>query len=218
MKHLLSVILGLVCFGLVIFLVVSKQSNDAQHEKDAEVITTSSNLLTSCQAEVAAFKESSTTLSNSLEAFRSTSLTFSNELTEAKSAFASAKQALDRQISDLTGQITSHTMQSETEKQAASQRIADLTHQIVELTNQIASARADLAQANKDYGLLENRFRRDVAERVIVERKFHNRTELKAQLEYLQWNPGMEISEDRIREGLDVAVGKSNRCYVIAPE
>jgi len=65
---------------------------------------------------------------------------------------------------------------------------------------------------------LENRFRRDVAERVIAERKFNNRTELKAQLENLQWNPAQEISEDRIREGLNVVVGKSNVCYVIAPE
>ena len=65
--------------------------------------------------------------------------------------------------------------------------------------------------------LLDNRFRRDVAERVIVERKFNNRTELKAQLEYLEWSPDREISEDRIREGLNVVV-KSNLCYVIAPE
>jgi hypothetical protein len=36
-------------------------------------------------------------------------------------------------------------------------------------------------------------------------------------MEYLQWNPTKQISEDRIREGLDVVV-KSNLCYVIAPE
>ena len=95
--------------------------------------------------------------------------------------------------------------------------MADLTRQIGELTNQVASTRAGLLQANHDYVLLENRFRRDVAERVMVERKFNNSTELKAQLEYLLWNPSKEISEDRIREGLDVVV-KSNLCYVIAPE
>jgi molecular chaperone GrpE (heat shock protein) len=108
--------------------------------------------------------------------------------------------------------------QSESEKQASSQELAAMTNQIAELTNQIASAQASLFQANKDYALLENRFRRDVAERVIAERKFNNRTELKAQLENLQWNPAKEISEDRIREGLNVVVGKSNLYYVIAPE
>jgi predicted nucleic acid-binding Zn-ribbon protein len=218
MKHLLSIILGLVCVGLVVYLYVSKQNNDAQHEKDAETITSSSNLLSSCQMEVAASKENALTLSNSLETCQSTSLTLSNELSEAKSNFATAKEGLDRQITDLNRQISRQTTQSETEKQASSQRIADLTHHITELTNQIASAQASLAQANKDYVLLENRFRRDVAERVIVERKFNNRAELKAQLEYLLWNPTGEISEDRIREGLNVVVGRSNLCYVIAPE
>ena len=217
MKHLSSVILGLVCVGLVASLFVSKQNNDAQHEKDAEAIMSASNLLSSCQTEVAAFKEKALTLSNWLETCQSTSLTFSNELVEAKSALATAKEGLDRQITDLKGQITRQTTQSETEKQASSERVADLSHQVAQLTNQVASSRATLLQANSDYVLLENRFRRDVAERVIAERKFNNRTELKAQLEYLLWNPSREISEDRIREGLNVVV-KSNLCYVIAPE
>jgi len=214
MKHLSTVILGLLCLGLAISLFATKRNNDVQHEKDAETITSASNLLSSSQTEVAAFKGNVNTLSNQLETCQSTSLTFSNQLIEAKSALAAAKEGLERQITDFTRQIT----QSETEKGASSQRTADLTHQISDLTNQIASAQASLLQANKDYVLLENRFRRDVAERVIVERKFNNRKELKAQLEYLQWNPGKEISEDRIREGLNVVVGKSNLCYVIAPE
>jgi hypothetical protein len=97
------------------------------------------------------------------------------------------------------------------------QHIGSLTNQIAGLTNQLASSRTNLDQANKDYALLENRFRRDVAERVVVERKFNNDTELKNQLEFLKYNPNVKISEDRIREGLNVVV-KSNICYVIAPE
>lgn len=217
MKHLSSVFLGLLCLGLAVSLFVSKQNNDAQHEKDAEAITSTSNLLSSCQTELAAFKGEVLTLSNRLETCQSTSLTFSNELLEAKSVLATTKEGLDRQITDLNRQITRQGTQFETEKQASSQRIAEMTNRLAEFTNQIASARASLLQANKDYVLLENRFRRDVAERVIVERKFNNRTELQAQLEYLQWNLSKEISEDRIREGLNVVV-RSNLCYVIAPE
>ena len=217
MKHVSTVILGVVCLGLLVSLFLSKQSNDAQHEKDAEAISSTTNLLSSCQADVAAFKERALTLSNSLETCQSTSLTFSNQLIEAKSAFATAKEGLDRQLADLNRQITRQTTQSETERQALNQRVAELTHQVTDLTNQIASTQATLLQANHDYALLENRFRRDVAERVLVERKFNNRTELKAQLEYLEWSPDKEISEDRIREGLNVVV-KSNLCYVIAPE
>jgi predicted nucleic acid-binding Zn-ribbon protein len=214
MKHLSTVILGLLCLGLAIALFASKRDNDAQPEKDAETITSATNLLSSAWREVAAVKGNVLTLSNRLETCQSTSLTFSNELIEAKSALATAKESFERQVTDLNRQST----QLETEKQASSQRIAELTHQMSDLTNQIASAQASLLEANKDYALLDNRFRRDVAERVIVERRFNNRTELKAQLENLQYNPAKEISEDRIREGLNVVVGKSNLCYVIAPE
>src|SRR5215471_15613296 len=112
MKHLLSIILGLVCLGLVIYLFLSKQNNDAQHEKDAEAITSSSNLLSSCQMEAAASKERVVTISNWLETCQSTSLRFSNELIEVKSAFATAKEGLDRQITDLKRQITQQTTQS----------------------------------------------------------------------------------------------------------
>jgi chromosome segregation ATPase len=213
MKHLLSVILGLLCLGLAIALFSSKRSNEEQHAKDAETITDATNLLSSALREVAAVKGNVTTLSNRLETCQATSLTFSNEVNEAKSALATAKEASDRQITELKGQ----SAQLETEKQTSSQRIAQLTTQIADLTNQIATVQSSVLQASKEYALLENRFRRDVAERVIVERRFNNSRELKAQLEKLQWNPVLEISEDRIREGLNVVVGKSNQCYVIAP-
>ena len=214
MKHLLTGIFGLLSLGLAIALFSSKRDSEEQHAKDAETITSASNLLSSAWKEVAAVKGNVLTLSNQLETSKSTSLTFSNQVIEAQSALASAKEVSERQLTELKGQST----QLETEKQALSQRIAERTNHISDLTNQIAAAQTNLLQASKEYALLENRFRRDVAERVIVERRFNNRQELKAQLELLQWNPAREISEDRIREGLNVVVGKSNLCYVIAPE
>src|SRR6516162_9466235 len=138
MKYLLNALLGLLCLGLAVSLFVNKRDNDAQHERDAEAITTASNLLSSSQTEVAAFKGEATALSNRFETCQSTSLTFSNELIEAKSALATAKESSERQIADLKGQITRQNTQLETEqqeKQAASQRLADLTRHVAELTN-----------------------------------------------------------------------------------
>jgi len=214
MKYLLPVILGLLCAGLAIALFSSKRDNEAQHAEDAKTITSTSNMLSTAWKEVAAIRGNVSTLSNRFETLQSTTLTISNQVIEAQSALATAKEASERQITELKAQ----SAQLETEKQASSQRIEELTNHISDLTNQIASAQASLLQASKEYALLENRFRRDVAERVIVERRFNNRKELKAQLENLQWNPVLEVSEDRIREGLNVVVGKSNLCYVIAPE
>jgi predicted nucleic acid-binding Zn-ribbon protein len=218
MKYLPNLVLGLLCVGLAVSLFVTKRNNDSQLEKDAQVITSTSNLLASCQTELTDLKGKAITLSNRLQACQSTSLAFSNELMEARSVLATTKEGLDRQITDLNRQISQERTQSEAEKQASMQRFANLTNQIAELTNQIASAKTSLLEANKDYALLENRFRRDVAERILVERKFNNRAELKAQMQNLLWNPSKEISEDRIREGLNVVVGRSNLWYVIAPE
>jgi len=218
MKYLSSVVLGLVSLGLAISSLVSNQRHNAQHETDAQAILSASNLLSKCQTELATSKERSLTLSNQIETCQSTSLSLSNELVQAKSAFAEVKQGLDRQLTDLNRQLEKQTTQSEAEKRASSHRLADLTNQITALTNQVALTRASLARANHDYELLEDRFRRDVAQRLIAERRFNNRAELKAQLDFLLWNPIMEISEDRIREGLDLVVGQSNRWYVVAPE
>ena len=56
-----------------------------------------------------------------------------------------------------------------------------------------------------------------MAERVVVERKFNNLSELKAQMEKLKNNPAAEISAGSIFAGLDVEV-KSNAFHVISPD
>src|SRR4029077_14627750 len=103
-------------------------------------------------------------------------------------------QTLSRHVMDLTGQMT---------------------NQIADLTRQITSTKTDLDQANKDYALLENRFRIDVAERVVAERKFNNFLEVRAQLQKLQNTPGEAISAESIYAGLDMEV-TSNKIHVIS--
>jgi len=192
---------------------MNNRNHNALHEIDAAAIVDTSNQLYSAHSEIVACKKTIAAFSNQLETCQSASLTTSNQLVEAKAARAAATE----EIAALKQQSTQQAAQFESEKQTLAERVGSLTNQMAGLTNQLASARTNLDLANKEYALLENRFRRDVAERVIVERKFNNDSELKAQLEFLKWNPKLKISEDRIREGLNVVV-KSNICYVISPE
>jgi chromosome segregation ATPase len=189
-----------------------KRGDNAQHESDAGMIADFSNRLDSAQLQIAFCNGTMLTLSNSLDESRAASLTFSNQLMEAQSAIA----LYTEQITNLNRQFAG----AESENQTLNQRIVDLnnqmTNQIAGLTNQIASIQASLDQVKIDYALLENRFRRDVAERVVVERKFNNPQELQAQLENLQRNPAAVITADSIYAGLDVEV-KSNKFYVIFP-
>ncbi len=212
MKQYLSAALALACAVLVISLVLMKRSDDAQHETEAASIADFSNQLDSAQTQIAICYGTIAVFSNRLDECRFSALAFSNQLIEAQSNIAVGTEQiakLDRQVAE-----------AESENQTSSHRIVDLTgqmtNQVAGLTKQIASTRSGLDQANKDFALLENRFRREVAERIVVERKFNNPSELQAQLENLQWNPAAVVSADRIYAGLDVEV-RSNRFYLISP-
>jgi len=208
MKHYLSTALGLACTVLVISLIVTKRVDNAQYESDAGAITDFSNQLASVKIQVATYNGTLITLSNSLDESRSVSLTLSNHLAEAEST-----AALDtEQITNLTRQVA----EVGSENQTLGQRVMDLTNQMAGLTRQIALTETNLTQANRDYALLENRLRRDVAERLVVERKFYNPSALQAQMERLKTYPGGEVSAESIYAGLDVEV-TSNAVHVITP-
>ena len=209
MKYFLSTALSLVCLGLVISVVMMKRGADAQHDSDAGTIADFSNRLDSAQIEVAFGKGTILTLSNRLDECQSAALTFSNHLMEAESAMARDTE----QITNLTRQFAA----TESENQTLSQRVTDLTNQMAAFTSQIALTETNLSQAYKDYALLENRLRRDVAERVVMQRKFNNLPALQAQMEYLKSHPGGQTSAEKIYFGLDVEV-KSNAFHVIVPD
>ncbi|MFZ0828029.1 MAG: hypothetical protein WAO02_11460 [Verrucomicrobiia bacterium] len=212
MKQYLSIVLALACAVLVIFLIVMKRGNNAEHENDAGAIADFSNRLDSAQTQIAICNGTMAVISNRLDECQSASLTLLNHLIEAQSAMA-----LDtEQITNLNLQVAELASENQTLQTTLDRRGLDLTNQMAGLTSQIALTQASLDQANKNYALLENRLRIDVAERVVVERKFNNPTELKAQLVNLQWSPVHVISAESIYAGLDVEV-KSNSFHVIAP-
>jgi chromosome segregation ATPase len=216
MKKYRSFILAIACIVLVIALVMTKRSDNAQQENDAASITDFSNQLDSARAQIASRDGTILTLSNNLDQSQSAAMAFSNQLAGAQSAIALTTE----QIADLNQQVAA----AKSENQALSQRVMDLTNQTAALTQrataltaQIALVETNLNQANKDYGLLENRFRIDVAERVVIERKFNNLSALQAQIQKLKEDPfAAMISAESIYAGLDVEV-KSNSFRVISP-
>ncbi|HEY2328376.1 MAG TPA: hypothetical protein VGI63_01010 [Verrucomicrobiae bacterium] len=213
MKKTFPIALALVCVGLAVALFLTKRGDDAQHDSDTASITEFSNTLAAAQSQVVSCNGAILVLSNSLDQSQSAALAVSNELAGAQSAIASGQE----QITNLDRQVAA----AKSENQALNQSLTDLTSQttaqITSLTNQVVLAKAELNQTRKDYALLENRLRRDVAERMVVERKFSNSLELQKRLQYLKTNPAVVISEQSIYAGLDVEV-KSNAVHVIAPD
>jgi len=208
MKLFLSIALALACAGLTIALVITKQDDNARHELDLNTLTDYSNRLDAAQLKIAAHEETILIVSNSLVESQAASSALSNRLAQAQAAIA-----LDtEQITNLNRQVAQMAL----ENQAASQRLLDLTNQVAGLTSKIALTETNLAQANKEYALLETRLRRDVAERIVVERKFNNLPELQAQLQRLKNNPAQQISAEGIYAGLGIEVRADGSFRVIS--
>ena len=205
--------LALVCAGLVIALIVMKSGDAAQHESDVGAIADFSNRLDTTQSQVTLYEGKLLVFSNCLNESQSALLTFSNRLLDADATVARNLE----QITNLNRQVA----QLESASQTLGQHVMDLTNelagQVTALTKQIAVAGAGLNQANSNYVLLENRLHRDMAERLVMQRKFYNRSELQAQLQRLKNDPFVpEISAQSIYAGLDVEV-QSNAFHIISP-
>jgi hypothetical protein len=224
MKQYLSIILAVVCLMLIVALIMTKRGDNAQHDSDAGAITDFSNQLDLAEMHLSICNGTALIFSNNLNESQSALLTFSNQLTQAESTVA-----LDgEQITNLNRQVTEAKLENQTLARHAVDLAGQLTNQVASLMGQLTTTQASLAETNKDFVqlgkdhvLLENRFRIDVAERVVAERKFNNPQALQAQLRQMRDSrtnhPGM-ISAESIYAGLNVEVDANGTFHVIAPE
>jgi chromosome segregation ATPase len=219
MKSILVVLLviaGLALAFALYTLHTTEQSDTAQHNTDSASILDLSNDLNSVQGQIAASSVTINTLSNSLAESQSGSLSLSNQLADSQSALSQKGE----QIASLNTRVAA----METTNEAVSQHATELAGQVATLTQQLSMTQTNLAdtnqtlaQANKDYYLLENRFRADVAERVVIQRRFYNPRELQEQLDRLKVDPSEEVTADMIYAGLDVEVRSNGTLHVIEP-
>ena len=216
MKSYLTIILTVVSVLLAAALFQTKHSDNAQMAADAGTIGDYSNRLDTAQAQLTVRAGTLVTLSNRLDECAAAAGAVSNRLAEARSAFAGQTE----QVAQLNRQITSATA----ENQSLSQQVVGLTNQVAKVSAQLAQTQASLAQTNqdlvqlhKDYALLDNRFRRDVAERVVVERKFNTYAEVEEQAKKLKLSPAPAVTAESIYKDLDVEVKANGEAHVIAP-
>jgi len=217
MKSYLSLTFLVVSVLLAVMLAMAKHADNAQLEVAASAMADCSNRLDTAQAQMVIREGTLLTLLTLSNTLTETSLEFSNRLTDAQS-----KLALQ------TDQITSLNRQvavAAAENQTLGLSITDLTNQLATLTGRISQTEAsltrtngDLVQLHKNYALLDNRLRRDVAERVVVERRFNNLAEVQAQAAKLWKYPTLWVTPESIYAGLDVEVKSSGSAHVITPD
>ena len=212
MKNYSTVFLGLVCVALIVTLIFIKSSDNTQHTSDVGVITGYSNQLSSVEMDLALSNGRMIEFSNNLDQCQSSALTFSNQLNTARSNLDLAAG----QITNLTGQVASLQSENQTLSETLNRRVTDLTNQVARLTTQLNLTVTNLDQADRQSALLDNRLRRDVAARLVVEQKFYNPVALQEQLDFLKQNPDQKVTADSIYAGLDLEV-TSNSVHAISP-
>jgi chromosome segregation ATPase len=217
MKTYSIIALAVVSVVLAVVLFTTRNADNAQLAAATGAIVDFSNRLDTAEMHVSERNGSLIILSNILAECQSASAAVSNRLTEAQSTLALNAE----QIAKLTRQVAA----ANTENQALNQRVLGLTNQVAGISGQLAQTQVsltrtnqDLVQAGKDYALLENRFRRDVAERVLVEHKFNTYAIVKAQLKKLYSNSVPYSTPESIYAGLNVEVKSNGECHVIWPD
>ena len=217
MKYL-SIVLILVSILLGAALVMTKSSDSAALDTATGTLSDFSNRLDTAQSKVTAGAKTILTLSNSLAETASAVLTGSNLLAAAQAT--NALQA--EQLTGLNRQLT----ESLAAAQSLNASLQEATNQLAPLKAQISASQTNLTQATQDlvqlrheYAQLQNRLQRDVAERLVVERKFSNPEALQAQMNKLQeYGGSFDVTADKIYAGLDVEVKADGVTHVIAPE
>jgi chromosome segregation ATPase len=213
MKHTTVTLVAIsILLGVALFL--TKRSDNARIETEATTITDFSNRLDAAQVQLTARNGDRINLSNK---FVAAALECSNRLTTAQAALALQTE----QVTNLNQQLTATAM----ENQTLDRHVMDLTNQLATLTQRLDLTEASLtqtndllAQAGKDYVLLENRFHRDVAQRVMAERRFNNLAEVQAQEQKLMKVGAQWVTPQSIYADLNVEVSSNGVVHVIAQE
>ena len=210
MKSNLTIAFVAVSVILGVALAVIKHGDNTQLAADAGTILDYSNRLDSATTLLAVRAGTIDGLSNRLEQSESAALAFSNQLTVAQASLAVNTD----QLAKLNQQVAVAT----TENQDLSKHVTGLTNQVASLTGQLARTSQELADIHRDFTLLENRFRRDVAERILLERKFNTYAEVATQADKLLTNSGQWATPQSIYKGLDVEVKSKGEFHVISPD
>ena len=217
MKSYLTTVLGLATVVLVVALFTIKRGDNERHAQDVSATAEYSNRWTLADSQIAGMKVGMVSVSNSLEEFRANSVSLSNQLVQA----AELEKGHQENITRLNQQLGDAAAENKT----LDERIRSLTSQLADLSGKISVAQSSLSETNaaltqawKEYGLLEAKLRQDVAERLIMERKFSSPTALQAQLNMLRENPVWELSADSIYAGLNIEVRSNGTLHVLSAD
>jgi len=179
------VALTVICAGLAVALIASKNTTGDQLKNNSAAILDFSNQLVTAGENLDELRQVNLRLTNDLAAVQRQASRLSNSLNEASSGLATAKatlQGAQEQIANLNGRVTD----LEAQNKALDDRADSLSNTIVALNTQIADTQQKLANSETNNAFLEKELQQQIAQRAELQRKFEDVNEIRAQIKKLR--------------------------------
>ncbi len=189
---IIIVVLAVICIGLGIALIATKNQSDDLHAKDVSSIGDFSNQVVNADQHIDSLNQVNLSLTNDLALSHQQAADLSNSLASAAETLASTKSALasvQDQVVTLTNQVSTLNVQIsdlQSQNQVLDQRATDLTNTIARLNVQIEDTENRLAIAETNNVFIQGELKKELAEKAELERKFNDLNEVRAQVRKLK--------------------------------
>jgi chromosome segregation ATPase len=193
MKTLVTVILILVCAGLVIALVMTQKNIDEQKIKNEQAIDDYSNQVVQANDELNDLRQVNLQLTNDLSASREEIVALSNQVLTISDNLSNS----DTQLKSAEDQISS----LEAQNQALDQQAAALTNTIFSLDAKITAAKAELVESEKKGEFFKHEATNEQADYLALQAKFQDLKTVRDQAKKLHNELVVERRLQWIREG-----------------
>ncbi len=198
---ILIIVLAVVCVGLAIVLVVTKQNASTEKKKDTDAIVSLSNQWERTTSLLEESKQVNQNLEKDLDARKTQLADLTNKFTETSATLAKTEDTLKTAQNDLVKR-DAKIADLEAQNTALDKQALDLTTALTNLTTQIEATQQKLASTEGDKAFLEKELKRLMAEKAELERQFNDLAVLRAQVSKLKAEMHIANRLDWIRKGL----------------
>jgi septal ring factor EnvC (AmiA/AmiB activator) len=217
MKNVVPIFLVIIVVILGVALYFIKTGDNTQIANLSSSLSDCSNRLDIVNAKVTVRDTQIYSLSNDLATASVAVGDISNQLVQAQATLDDQKS----QVGKLNAQLTEANAQNE----ALNRSLLDATNQYNTLSTlqqatkaSLETTNAALVQLQSDYGVLGQRLQEDVAQRLVLERRWRNPQMLSDQVDFMKNSPEETITPERIYAGLNVLVSSNGSVKVLSPE
>ena len=209
MKNRIGVIvLGLLCLGLGVAVIMVRNNAVEQKRSDTDVILGLWNKWVETSTKFEDQKQVNAELEKNLDDRKKTLIELTNDLATVSSNLAQTSANLAKTEDSLkssqeeVAKRDAKIAELETQNQALDKQALDLGVSITNLTFQIADTEKKLAASEGDKAFLQKELKRMMAEKAELERQFNDLTVLRAQVSKLKQELNIARRIEWIRQGL----------------